>query len=187
MFEYVFVLASVILGLAITHLLQGVVAIIQHPDRKPLYWIHLVWVAFLFLTTVFWWWWEFRLQQVQVWTFQVYVFVLLYAALIYLCCALVLPRDMEGYDSYKDYFFARRGWFFGLAALAQPMDVVDTWLKGPDYAANLGVEYYAAKAVIVAACLVGVFWRNERDHAVFAVLSLVYQLSLVLRLYETVA
>ena len=40
-FNYVMVLASVIVGLAVTHLLQGVAKMIQHPDRKQLYWVHL--------------------------------------------------------------------------------------------------------------------------------------------------
>ena len=47
-----------------------------------MYWVHLAWVAAAFLNAIFWWWWQFRLSE-QVWTFQLYVFVLLYAVLIY--------------------------------------------------------------------------------------------------------
>lgn len=45
MFNYVMVLASVIVGLGVTHLLQGIVSIVQHPGRERVYWIHLTWVG----------------------------------------------------------------------------------------------------------------------------------------------
>ena len=71
-FNYVMVLASVIVGLAVTHLLQGVAKMIQHPDRKQLYWVHLAWVALMFLNVLFVWWWEFQLAGVRtfpgIWT-----------------------------------------------------------------------------------------------------------------------
>ena len=35
MFEYVMVLASIIIGLAMTHILQGVARLVQHPRRAP--------------------------------------------------------------------------------------------------------------------------------------------------------
>src|SRR3954467_1167590 len=63
MFNYVMVLASVIIGLGITHLLQGVGGIVQHPGREKTYWVHLLWVAATFLRAMFWWWFEFRLSK----------------------------------------------------------------------------------------------------------------------------
>jgi hypothetical protein len=73
MFEYVVAITSIIIGLAIAHLLQGLAQIIQHPGRRPVYWVHLVWVAYLFLNAVFWWWWEYRYRAVEIWTFQLYI------------------------------------------------------------------------------------------------------------------
>ena len=52
-FNYVMVLASVIIGLGLAHLLQGVAGIVQHPDREKIYWVHLVWVAATFLLILF--------------------------------------------------------------------------------------------------------------------------------------
>jgi multisubunit Na+/H+ antiporter MnhC subunit len=37
LFNYVMVLASIVIGLAITHLLQGVARIVQHPGRDKIY------------------------------------------------------------------------------------------------------------------------------------------------------
>ena len=94
MFNYVMVLASVIIGLGITHLLMGVAGIVQHPGRDKVYWVHLVWVGATFLRAIFWWWFEFRLSKITEWTFTLYVFVLAYAVILYLWCALLFPRDL---------------------------------------------------------------------------------------------
>lgn len=40
-FEYVIVLRGVVIGLALTHLLQGVAKIIEHPGRARVWWVHL--------------------------------------------------------------------------------------------------------------------------------------------------
>lgn len=45
MFEYVIVLTGVVIGLALTHLMQGVAKIIEHPGRVRIWWVHLGWVA----------------------------------------------------------------------------------------------------------------------------------------------
>ena len=63
MFDYVMVLASVIIGLGVTQLLTGVAAMVQHPDRAKIYWVHLLWVAATFLRAIFWWWFEFAFSR----------------------------------------------------------------------------------------------------------------------------
>lgn len=183
-FNYVMVLASIIIGLAITHLLQGVAGIVQHPKRARVYWVHLVWVVSVFLGAVFWWWWEFRLST-QIWSFQLYVFVLLYAVIIYLRAALLFPADLEGYVEYKDYFYSRRGWFLGLGASQVVIDVIDTLLKGTAYFRSLSVGYPILMGVLVLAFTVGAFTRNERFHAVLPIGLIVYQLYVALTFYDT--
>src|SRR4051812_33075430 len=74
MFEYVVVLISIVIGLALTHLMQRIAGLIQHPARGRVWWVHLVWVAYMFLSIVFWWWWEFQLQRIHAWTFAIYLF-----------------------------------------------------------------------------------------------------------------
>ena len=140
MFNYVMVLASVIIGLGITHLLQGVGGIVQHPRREKTYWVHLLWVAAIFLRAIFWWWFEFRLSKTAEWTFTLYVFVLAYAVLIYLWCALLFPRDLAGYDGFKDYFYSRRGWFFGLLVVGQVVDVADTFHFDPEFLSRVATR-----------------------------------------------
>jgi hypothetical protein len=96
MFEYVIILISIVIGLALTHLMQGLAGLIQNARRERLWWVHLVWVAYMFLSIVFWWWWEFQLQHIKTWSFAIYLFVVFYAFYLYLICAVLFPRDLEG-------------------------------------------------------------------------------------------
>jgi len=173
-FNYVMVLSSVIIGLGITHLLQGVAGIVQHPRRDKVYWVHLAWVAVTFLRAVFWWWFEFRLSKIAEWTFTLYVFVLAYAFLIYLWCALLFPRDLSGYDGFKEYFYSRRRWFFGIGLAGQVIDVADTLFKGVGYFRSLGPSYVIAVSTFAALFLIAMRTRSERYHAALAVIAVVY-------------
>lgn len=174
MFNYVMVLASVIIGLGITHLLQGVGQIAQHPGREKTYWIHLLWVAAIFLRAIFWWWFEFQLSTTAQWTFTLYVFVLVYAFLIYLWCALLFPRDLVGYEGFKDYFYSRRRWFFGALLAGQAIDVADTLLKGIDHFRSLGVAYLIGVSTLSVLMLIAIRTRSERFHGAFAIFSVAY-------------
>lgn len=168
MFNYVMVLASVIIGLGVTHLLTGVAGIVQHPGRAKIYWIHLAWVGATFLRAIFWWWFEFGFSTAA-WTFSLYFFVLSYALLIYLWCALLFPRDLAGYDGFKDYFYSRRSWFFGVGLAANLADVADTLFKGVGHFLALGPAYLIGQAVLTTLFVIALRTRNERFHAFFAI------------------
>jgi hypothetical protein len=172
-------------GLAVARLLSGVARIVQHPHRKTVDAVHLLWVLSVFLSVIHFWWWEFRLAQ-QTWTFVVYLFVVFYASLLYSLCALLLPEDMSDYADYRDYFLATRKWFFGLLAVVYLVDVIDTALKGRDYFLSLGPEYPARTLAYVALSLVAMFVAGRRFHIAFVVANLVYQVSFILRYYQTI-
>lgn len=187
MFDYVMVLASIVIGLALTHLMQGVAAIVQHPTRVRVWWVHLTWVAFMLMSTVFWWWWEFRLRLIETWTFQLYAFVLCYAFLIYLICALLFPRDLEGYAGFKDYFLSRRRWIFGMLVAWLAVDFIDTLIKGSVHFASLGLEYPLAQAGLALLCVIGMISPRERIQAIVVILVFGYQVSRVARFYDLVS
>lgn len=178
------VLLGIIIGLGLTHLLRHVARIIEHPGRYRVYWVHLVWVASVFLFLLHFWWWEFRLSAMTSWSFAAYLFVALYALLLYLLCVFVLPESLEDYTGWRDYYYARRRWFFGTFALIYVFDLADTWLKGGAYFESLGPEYPARMVVHVVLFLVAIATPRPGFHAALAVLVLLYQVSWIVRLYE---
>ncbi|MEM9623936.1 MAG: hypothetical protein AAF993_20010 [Pseudomonadota bacterium] len=176
LFEYISVLTSIIVGLGIAHLLKGVARIVQHPGTHKQYWVHLVWVGSMFFNMIFFWWWEFALVQQETWLFQNYLFVVFYAVVLYLICAMLFPDNLDGYDGYKDYFLSRRIWFFGLYGTMCVIDVYDTMMKGVDHISNLGTAYVSLFATLLLVAIVGASTRRHGVHAAISLIALFYQL-----------
>jgi hypothetical protein len=186
LYLHVRVLISIILGLSVTRLLGGLAQFMQ-PDRRRLSWIHLGWVAWVLFYVVSFWWWEFRLSQIVHWTLALYLFVIAYASMFFLQASLLFPPDIEGYDSYGDYFLARRTWFFGIFATIEAMDLVDTLIKGPDYLHSLGPEYLWQTGAFLALCAVAAWTRNVTFHGLFAAGGLIYQAAFIYRYFFSLA
>ena len=92
---------------------------------------------------------------------------------------------MRDYASYEDYFYARRAWFFGLLAATYLLDVVDTLIKGEAHFARFALEYLIRTPVLVTLCIVAARTASQRFHTVFVAATLVYQLSWIFRLFDT--
>ena len=113
----------------------------------------------------------------------IYLFVIFYAFYLYLICAVLFPLRLEGYEGYKDYFLARRRWFFGLLVGWAVIDVIDTWIKGPDYFASVGADAFIFNTVLALTSIVGIAVRRPAVQAVLAVGQLAYVLTGLLRLF----
>ena len=185
-FPHVRIVMGMVIGLGVTRLLSGLARIVQHPRQYPLDPVHLAWVASLLLTLVHFWWWEFGLFGIRHWTFEIYFFIVLYAVTLFLLCALLFPDSMEGYAGYEDYFYARRGWFFGLLAATYLFDVIDTLIKGEAHFARFGVEYLIRTPVFVLLCLIAIRTTDRRFHRAFIAFTLIYQISWILRLFSSI-
>jgi hypothetical protein len=183
-FDYVMMLAAIVIGLALTHLMQGVGRIVENPRAAKVWWVHLVWVAHTGLLSVFWWWFEFALRRTPVWTFQLYAFVLGYAFLIYLICTILFPTDLGPGRDFKSYFLSRRKWFFGLLIASLVVDVIDTLTKGVAHFASLGIEYPLSQAALALLCVFGIASRRDRVQAVVAVLAFGYLVLRVVRFFD---
>lgn len=186
MFDYVMVLAAVIIGLAVTHLMQGVASLTEERGTNRIWWVHLVWVAYMLLRSLFWWWFEYMLHAVQVWTFAKYLFVLAYAFLTYMAAAVLFPRHIDEYASYEDYFLTRRAWFFSILVIGTAIDPIDSALKGQGHLASLGIEYWLAISSFCAIFVIGALTRRKGVQAAIAVAALLYQVSWAIRMFYTV-
>lgn len=176
---------GMVIGLGITRLLSGVARMVQHPKQYRVYPIHIAWVASLLLSLVHFWWWEFDLYQITHWTFGIYVFIISYAIALFMLCALLLPDSLSEYQGYRDYFMARRAWFFGVLAVVYVLDVVDTFIKGETHFSRFALEYLIRTPILVGLCLVAIRTASPRFHLVFVAATLAYQLSWIMRLFWT--
>ena len=95
-FEFVTVLVSVIIGLAVTHLLTGLGRAIHDRSRESLWWVHVCWTATILLYLVLHWWNLFFMREDFVWTFPVYLYILLHSILLFFLSVLLYRPDPDG-------------------------------------------------------------------------------------------
>lgn len=176
LFPHIRIVMGMVIGLGVARLLSGVARIVQYPKRSSLYFVHLAWVASVLLMLVSFWWWEFGLYQVETWTFGKYLFVISYAVVLFLLCALLFPEGMEDYRNYAEFFHDRRGWFFGTLAATYVMDIADTLIKGNDYLVSFGPEYIIRTPLIILLCIIAAIVQNKPFHVAFVIFKLGYQI-----------
>ena len=168
-FGYLSVIISVILGLSIAQLLQGLSQIINARERVRIYWPTIGWAILLLIVDIQAWWAMFGYRDKHQWTFLQFAVVLLETIILYLLAALVMPgiRDEQVVDLRANYF-RHAGWFFGalVAVLADSLlkDVVMVGsLPG---GLNLGFHLFW-----IATALVAAFTRSDRYHKAFICVS----------------
>jgi hypothetical protein len=91
-FGYLSVIISVILGLSIAQLLQGISQVINARDRVRMYWPTMAWTVLLLLVDIQAWWAMFGYRNRHAWTFVQFTIVLFEAIMLYLLAAIVLPN-----------------------------------------------------------------------------------------------
>jgi hypothetical protein len=164
------VLLSIIIGLAVTQVLQGLRVLMLSRETARLYAPSLIWTGLLLLIATQMWWSAFGLREHTEWTFALYGLILLQMALFYLASGLVLP-DLrpDNIDLEADYFRNKR-WFFGLLAAAAIVSILkDVALEG-ELPEVLNLLFHL---VLIASCAVAIVSQNRRYHAILAPVSLI--------------
>ena len=128
-FGHVSVFISIILGLAVVHLLSGLSLILDTRVRTKVYGLHLVWTANMLLTVILVWLSSFVLAPLE--TISVFHFLNLvaYAVVTYLMCGLLFPVQGEEVTDFREHFSANRQRFFALGLLFVLVDAADGLLE----------------------------------------------------------
>lgn len=186
LFLHIRVVMGIILGLSITTVLKGLAQIIEHPQRRGCSALNLGWVAWTLISLVTFWWWEFRLIEVHRWTFETYLFVIVYCATWFLLCALLFPDDLREYGSYGNYLMQRRRWIFSVIAALTLLDLVDTAIKGSSRWKLLGAAYPLHAVLMLAVAVLGWRLRSQRTQLRLVLATLAYQIGYFAVEYFTV-
>jgi hypothetical protein len=104
LFEFLMVLLSLIIGLGITELLNGVALSIRNKKTISLYWIHSLFVVIVFLALVQQWWEIWNLRDIQSWTFPGFLMMLGGPIGLYLIAHLLFPEPIEGLN-FRTYYY----------------------------------------------------------------------------------
>ena len=154
-FEYVMVLVSIIIALAIAHLLNALSASFHryrgHGEPIKLDAVYLLWIGFVLIWLVSFWWWEFKFQVIQIeWSYGLYLFIISYSFILFMLATILVPHRMQGVTDSYTYFMEGRKWFFGTLLLVQVVDMADTFLKGFDWGVRTTVLSVYTVTIVAA-------------------------------------
>lgn len=168
-YEYLTVFISVVLGLAVIHLLSGVALLLDTRIRVRPDWIHGVWTGNVLITTVLVWWHNYRLTGVTEWTLPFFLDLVAYSLVLYLLSGLLYPvRGSEVVD-FQAHFEANRVRFFILALAFQAVDFANTILEAKALDSEINVLRLTVIVVYAVAFLLAIGTRNRLYHGTVAV------------------
>jgi hypothetical protein len=105
-FEFVLIIISVIVGLALTEFAIGVAFMIQHYRTAHFYWPHLVMAAFGIISCLNYWATLYRLRKVESWTVAQIGLVFATGLIFFITTKIYFP-DPNTFDlDYEAYFHA---------------------------------------------------------------------------------
>ena len=117
-FSYLSVLLSIILGLAITQILQGLRGLMHARARVRMYLPAMTWAVMLLVADVQSWWSEFGLRRHETWTFYGFSMVVAHSIFLYMLAALVLPDVRHDAEvDLREHYYDTRRWFFAFVVL----------------------------------------------------------------------
>jgi hypothetical protein len=172
-YEYLTVFVSVVIGLAVVHLLGGVSLILDTRVKERVDWIHAVWTGNVFVTTLLVWWFNFGLTAVDVWTLAHFLTLVAYAVVLYLMAGLLYPVRGSEIVDFRAHFEANRPRFFLMCLAFQCVDFADALLESRALGTEMNELHTASVFGFGAAFVVATRASDRRFHGVLAVAWLV--------------
>ena len=110
-FEYIMVMVSLILALALAQGLRGLSETVRSPHR---YLPHTLWTVMITLLVLQTWWayWDFNL--IDDWQVTHYAGVLVFPIILFTQMYLLVPATRTAETKWLEHFFAVKQWFLGL-------------------------------------------------------------------------
>jgi hypothetical protein len=169
MFDYFGVLISVILGLALTHLLRGLGRIIQMRHETRSYWVHIVWTINVVIFVLAIWWGMYWWKGLMDWTVEWFFFIAMYAVTIFMWAYVLFPAEFAPGVDFEAFFYANRRWFFGLQTVVVLMDLPETLQKAAMHLRPVPPQYLYVIAGLVLISVVALITERRRVHAVLCI------------------
>jgi hypothetical protein len=170
-FSFLSVLLSIILGLAITHVLSAVGRLVHNRTHVKVYWPVGVWIVVLLLVYVQSWWASFGLRSHTDWSFLTFLVILIQSIAGYMLAALLLPEysSERPVDMRVDYY-RQAPWFFATIVVATIASVMkDVIIDGrlPE------TGNFLFQLGFLATGVVGALTKREWFHKIIPVVTLV--------------
>ncbi|MBA2936079.1 hypothetical protein HZF05_18510 [Sphingomonas sp. CGMCC 1.13654] len=179
-FSYLSVLLSIIIGLAITQVLQGYRAMLLARRRVKLFAPTIIWSVLILVLATQSWWSSFGLTDVRVWTFGVFGLILLQTVLLYMLAAIVLPDAGEGVIDLAVHYREHVTAFFAIMLAMLAVSVAKD-LSLPHHSAN-PIDL-AGHGVFAAISLVALRFRTEPTQLAVAIAATAFIIGYIVILF----
>ena len=183
-FDYLSVLLSIILGLAITQVLLGFRGLILTRAKVKIYLPTVIWAGLALLIAIQLWWASFGLRTRGSWTFLAFIVIVLQTISVYMAAAVILP-NITGDSSVdlRDHYFAHRGWFFGFMVAGVILSALKEFALSGHLPGQLNGEFHVLFGLAaIAAAIMRRKWFHMVLAPAFALLFLLYITLLFARL-----
>jgi len=155
-FEFIFVLVSIVLGLALTRLLDGLSRVLQNQVRRQ--GIDLVHLGFTFAVVVLLvivWWALFRWENETAWNFPKYLAIVIHMASFYALAAILYPGRETDVPDFEEI----RTGFYVVLATNSLFEILHTYMLG-----TLFTPWYYLPTTghLAALCFLGMAVKRRR-------------------------
>jgi len=172
-FEYISVLISVLLGLAVTHLVVGMVSMIQNRETTKVYWVHLVWVLNILVYITMWWWAFHTWADLDDWSQPIFYLLFGYSLVLSAIAGLLFPVHGRETD-YRAFFYRQFRWFFGLQVIWLSLDVIEVLVKESVGLRPVPADYFLLTIPVILGLLIGAIVKSSKYHAFLALSVLLF-------------
>jgi hypothetical protein len=184
-FDYLTILMSIVLGLAVANVLTRLALVITARERVDFYWPPVAWAIWLFFIAVQHWWAEWSVRHTAHWSFLAFWLFLLTPVTLFILSALVLP-EREGEGGVLDlgeWYFRNRTWFFGFLAFLPLLSIAEELARSGRIYSLVNLAFLLAFEVAIAiAYLVRSRRAQEWITAQAMVLTVIYVVVLFLKM-----
>ena len=130
LFEFLMILISVIVGLAVTEVLTGAANLLRERASVKFYWLHTLMQVGVFFALLQQWWESWDLVNVTEISFGNVLLLLLPSVLLFLIAHLLYPRSAIDADL-EEHYYEQTSLLWGLALLGTVLgDIISPLLRG---------------------------------------------------------
>lgn len=159
-FDYLTVLVSIVLGLAIANVLTGMATLMHARERVVFYWPPVAWAIWLFFISAQHWWAQWSVRNTRIWTFEGFLLELLVPVNFFLLSSLVLPAvDRDRPIDLYAWHSRNHRWFFALLCVLPLLSLAEELVRTGQIASPVNLGFLLAFAAIA---LVAGFLRSRR-------------------------
>ena len=166
-FAYLSVLLSIILGLAITEVLQGYRTLLIARGAVKLYAPPLVWSGTMLVLAIHFWWASFGLATREDWDFTAFCAVLMQTVMLFMGAALLLPHKKgDQHIDLRAHYYREAGPFFSFGLLFIVFGFIKDYLLDQHILrGGLPMFFFL---FFLSLTLVALFVRKPRLHEIIA-------------------